>query len=187
MRESTDRADRTGLVIAGVITAVVGFTSSFAVVLTGLSSVGASPGEAASGLLVLSLTMGIGTIAFSWRTRLPVTMAWSTPGAALLAGATVPDGGYADAVGAFAVAGLLLALTGVVRPLGDWVARIPTSLANAMLAGVLLGLCVQPFLALTDSPAAIAPWWSWPPARSPTSTAPTWRRCSPGRPRTSTR
>lgn len=157
MRESTDRADRTGLVIAGVITAVVGFTSSFAVVLTGLSSVGASPGEAASGLLVLSLTMGIGTIAFSWRTRLPVTMAWSTPGAALLAGATVPDGGYADAVGAFAVAGLLLALTGVVRPLGDWVARIPTSLANAMLAGVLLGLCVQPFLALTDSPAAIAP------------------------------
>ena len=157
MRESTDRADLTGLVLAGIITAVVGFTSSFAVVLTGLTSVGASAGEAASGLLVLSLTMGLGTIAFSWRTRLPVTMAWSTPGAALLAGATIPDGGYADAVGAFAVAGLLLALTGVVRPLGDWVARIPTSLANAMLAGVLLGLCVQPFLALTDSPGAIAP------------------------------
>lgn len=157
MRESTDRADLTGLVLAGVITAVVGFTSSFAVVLTGLTSVGASAGEAASGLLVLSLTMGLGTIAFSWRTRLPVTMAWSTPGAALLAGATIPDGGYADAVGAFAVTGLLLALTGVVRPLGDWVARIPTSLANAMLAGVLLGLCVQPFLALTSSPGAITP------------------------------
>jgi benzoate membrane transport protein len=144
-------------VLAGVITAVVGFTSSFAVVLTGLTAVGASPGEAASGLLVLSLTMGLGSIAFSWRTRLPVTMAWSTPGAALLAGATLPDGGYADAVGAFVVAGLLLALTGLVRPLGEWVARIPVALANAMLAGVLLGLCVQPFLALADDPAAVAP------------------------------
>lgn len=150
-------ADRVGLITAGIITGVVGFTSSFAVVLTGLASVGASPAEAASGLLILSLTMGLGTLAFSWRTRLPVTMAWSTPGAALLAGATIPDGGYADAVGAFAVAGLLLALTGLVRPLGDWVSRIPSALANAMLAGVLLGLCTQPFLALADSPAAIAP------------------------------
>ncbi len=143
--------------LAGIITAVVGFTSSFAVVLTGLSVVGADPGEAASGLLILSLTMGLGSIVFSWRTRLPVTMAWSTPGAALLAGATVPDGGYADAVGAFVLTGLLLALTGLVRPVGEWVARIPVALANAMLAGVLLGLCVQPFLALADAPGAVAP------------------------------
>lgn len=152
-----DRGGTAQLVLAGVITAVVGFTSSFAVVLTGLTAVGASPGEAASGLLVLSLTMGVGSLVFSWRTRLPVTMAWSTPGAALLAGATLPDGGYADAVGAFVVTGVLLALTGLVRPLGEWVARIPVALANAMLAGVLLGLCVQPFLALADSPAAVAP------------------------------
>ncbi|MDO9456759.1 benzoate/H(+) symporter BenE family transporter [Nocardioides sp.] len=144
-------------VVAGVVTSVVGFTSSFAVVLTGLTAVGASPSDAASGLLVVSLTMGVGSLAFSWRTRQPVTMAWSTPGAALLAGATVPDGGYADAVGAFLVAGLLYALTGLVRPLGDWVARIPMPLANAMLAGVLLVLCVEPFRALTDEPAAIAP------------------------------
>lgn len=143
--------------LAGVVTAVVGFTSSFAVVLSGLTAVGATPGEAASGLLVLSMTMGLGCVLFSWRTRLPVTMAWSTPGAALLAGATIPDGGYADAVGAFVVAGLLYALTGLVGPLGDWVARIPMPLANAMLAGVLLVLCVEPFRALADSPSAIAP------------------------------
>lgn len=153
----SSRDGRAQLVLAGVVTAVVGFTSSFAVVLTGLGAVGASPDEAASGLLVLSLTMGVGSVLFSWRTRLPVTLAWSTPGAALLAGATVPDGGYADAVGAFVVAGLLYALTGLVKPLGEWVARIPMPLANAMLAGVLLVLCVEPFRALADDPAAIAP------------------------------
>ena len=37
---------------AGAITALVGFTSSFAVVLSGLRAVGASPAQAASGLLV---------------------------------------------------------------------------------------------------------------------------------------
>ncbi|WP_232679547.1 benzoate/H(+) symporter BenE family transporter [Nocardioides sp. R-C-SC26] len=151
------RASRAQPIIAGVITAVVGFTSSFAVVLTGLAAMGASPDEASSGLLVLSVTMGIGCVLLSWTTRTPVTMAWSTPGAALLAGATIPDGGYADAVGAFVVAGLLYLLTAAVRPLGDAVRAIPAPLANAMLAGVLLTLCVAPFRALADDPAVIAP------------------------------
>ena len=84
-------------------------------------------------------------------------MAWSTPGAALLAGAAIPAAGWAGAVGAFAFAGLLYLLTAVVRPLGTWVSRIPAPIASGMLAGVLLTLCVAPFRALADDPATIAP------------------------------
>lgn len=156
----TGRADPGGLapaILAGVITAIVGFTSSFAVVLAGLRAVGASTDQAASGLLVLCLTMGTGSILFSWRLKIPMTMAWSTPGAALLAGAAVPAHGFEAAVGAFLVAGLLLALCGLITPLGAAVSAIPPALANAMLAGVLLTLCVEPFRALSGSPAAIAP------------------------------
>jgi benzoate membrane transport protein len=152
-----DRAGSTHAIVAGVVAAVVGFTSSFAVVLTGLTAVGASRDDAASGLLVLSLTMGLGTLLFSLRTRMPVTMAWSTPGAALLAGATIPDGGYASAVGAFVLAGALYLLTGLVPVLERWVRLIPSSLANAMLAGVLLTLCVEPFRALVEQPLAVGP------------------------------
>ena len=144
-------------VLAGVITAVVGFTSSFAVVLAGLKAVGATTDQAASGLLVLCLTMGIGSLLFSWRLKMPMTMAWSTPGAALLTGAAVPAHGFRAAVGAFVVTGVLLALCGLIRPLGAAVSAIPPALANAMLAGVLLTLCVEPFRALSVSPAAIAP------------------------------
>ncbi len=144
-------------VVAGIVTAVVGFTSSFAVVLAGLQAVGASPDQAASGLLVLCLTMGAGSVLFSWRLKMPVTMAWSTPGAALLAGAAVPAAGFRAAVTAFALTGVLIALCGLVRPLGRAVAAIPPALANAMLAGVLLTLCVEPFRALAHSPGAIAP------------------------------
>ncbi len=144
-------------ILAGVITAIVGFTSSFAVVLTGLRAVGANTDQAASGLLVLCLSMGVGSILFSWRLKIPMTMAWSTPGAALLAGAAVPAHGFSAAVGAFLVTGVLLALCGLIRPLGAAVSAIPPALANAMLAGVLLTLCVEPFRALAVSPAAIAP------------------------------
>jgi benzoate membrane transport protein len=144
-------------VVAGVVTAVVGFTSSFAVVLAGLRAVGAETDQAASGLLVLCLTMGGGSIIFSWRLKIPMTMAWSTPGAALLAGSSVPAGGFGAAVTAFALAGALIALCGLIRPLGVAVSAIPPALANAMLAGVLLTLCIEPFKALGISPGAIAP------------------------------
>lgn len=142
-------------VLAGVVCGIVGFTSSFAVVLAGLRAVGASPTQAGSGLLVLCLTMGLGCILFSTRLRMPVTMAWSTPGAALLASVAVPTGGFATAVGAFMVSGGLVLLCGVLRPLERLVERIPSALASAMLAGVLLTLCTHPFLDLHRSPAAI--------------------------------
>lgn len=144
-------------VLAGVVCGIVGFTSSFAVVLTGLAAVGASPDQAASGLAVLCVTMGLGCILLSLRHRAPVTTAWSTPGAALLATAAAPDGGFAVAVGAFALTGLLLALSGLVPAFGNLVRRIPTAIANAMLAGVLLGLCAAPFRDLARQPATIAP------------------------------
>lgn len=102
-------------IIAGVVTSLVGFTSSFVVVVTGLRAVGASPAQAASGLLVLTILFGLGSIALSLHTRRPVTLAWSTPGAALLvsAGASY-DAGWTAAVGAFLVVGLLILATGLV-------------------------------------------------------------------------
>ncbi|MFZ2526174.1 MAG: benzoate/H(+) symporter BenE family transporter, partial [Rhodococcus sp. (in: high G+C Gram-positive bacteria)] len=62
---------------AGIVTALVGFTSSFAVVLTGLRGVGASEAEAASGLLALCVTQGIGILWLARRYRTPITLAWS--------------------------------------------------------------------------------------------------------------
>ncbi|WP_244928215.1 benzoate/H(+) symporter BenE family transporter [Nocardioides sp. W7] len=144
-------------VVAGLVCALVGFTSSFAVVITGLRAVGASPEQASSGLLVLCVTMGLGSVLFSWRLRMPMTLAWSTPGAALLATAAVPAGGFGAAVVAFAVTGVLLAACGLVRPLGRLVEAIPLPVANAMLAGVLLTLCTVPFRSLADSPGTVAP------------------------------
>jgi len=69
----------------GIVTALVGFTSSFAVVLAGLREVGADTAQAPSGLGLLCLLQGLGMVWLTWRHRTPLTLAWSTPGAALLA------------------------------------------------------------------------------------------------------
>lgn len=144
-------------VVAGIVTALVGLTSSFAVVLAGLKAVGVDSAQAASSLLAVTLAVGLGVLLLAWRSRVPVTLAWSTPGAALLAASGMLDGGWPAAVGAFLVAGLLLALTGLVPALGGLMARIPGSLARAMLAGVLLQLCLAPFKALGSVPVFVAP------------------------------
>lgn len=139
-------------IFMGLLAGFVGSASSFAVVLQGLSAVGASPEQAASGLMALSVSMGVCAIVLSLRTRLPISVAWSTPGAALLATSGAVEGGFPVAVGAFVVCALLIIISGIWRPLGRAVAGIPAPLANAMLAGVLLGLCLAPVKAVAFDP-----------------------------------
>ncbi|WP_227985407.1 benzoate/H(+) symporter BenE family transporter [Nocardia spumae] len=140
---------------AGIIAALVGFTSSFAVVLAGLTAVGATPAQAASGLLAVCVTQALGMWVLSLRYRLPITLAWSTPGAALLAGTGAVAGGWSAAVGAFVATGLLIVLTGCWTRLGRLITAIPVEVAQAMLAGVLLPLCLAPLRALTTPSAAV--------------------------------
>ncbi|MBW8791911.1 MAG: benzoate/H(+) symporter BenE family transporter, partial [Rhizobium leguminosarum] len=136
----------------GLLTAFVGSASSFAVVLHGLQAVGATDVQAASGLMALSISMGICAIVLSAMTRLPVSIAWSTPGAALLASTGAIDGGFNAAVGAFLICAVLIIVAGLFKPLGRAVAAIPAPLANAMLAGVLIGLCFAPVKAIGFNP-----------------------------------
>jgi benzoate membrane transport protein len=138
--------------IAGVVASLVGFASTFALVLAGLRAVGADEAQAASGLVVLCLTMGVVAIVLGLRYRMPLAIAWSTPGAALLISSGEPSGGYAAALGAFAFAGALIVVAGLWGPLGRWVAMIPPALANAMLAGVLLPVCLAPARAVVELP-----------------------------------
>ncbi|WP_438752708.1 benzoate/H(+) symporter BenE family transporter [Pararhizobium sp. O133] len=136
----------------GLLTAFVGFASSFAVVLHGLQGVGATEAQAASGLMALCIALGLCAIVLSAVTRLPVAIAWSTPGAALLASSGAIEGGLAAAVAGFLICAILVIVAGLWKPLGRAVAAIPVALANAMLAGVLIGLCFAPVKAVGEMP-----------------------------------
>lgn len=144
-------------VTAGVLSALVGFTSSSAVVLAGLRGVGASPAQAASGLLALCVVQGAVIIWLSRRHRIPLTIAWSTPGAALLAGTGVVHGGWPAAVGAFLIVAALIVVTGVWPRLGRLIAAIPVPIAQGMLAGIVLDLCLAPVRGFAAHPWEVGP------------------------------
>lgn len=144
-------------VVAGMLAAFVGYASTFTLILTGLAAVGATGAQAESGLLAVVGTIAILNIAIAWRTRLPAFIAWTTPGAAFLITAGVPEGGFAAAVGAFVMTGGLILLAGLFRPFARAVSAIPQPIANAMLAGILLTLCLAPIRAVEALPHLALP------------------------------
>lgn len=143
-------------VLAGLMVTLVGYASSVAIVIQGLAAVGASQAQIASALVGLAIGKGLVGAGLSLWTRMPISIAWTTPGMALLATTGTMAGGFAEAVGAFIITGLLIVVAGTWETLGRWVAMIPKPIANAMLAGVILKLCLAPFVALSKLPLAAA-------------------------------
>lgn len=144
-------------IIAGVIAAFVGFAGVFTIVLQGFIAVGATQAQAASGLLAICVLQGVFSIIFSLRYRMPISIAWSTPGSVLFAATGVLTGGFPVAVGAFIVAGALIVAAGLIKPFGRIVSSIPPVLASAMLAGLLLSLCLAPAKAVGSEPELAVP------------------------------
>lgn len=146
---------RPSLLSAALVAALVGYGSTIALVLAAAQALGASAAETASWVMAICLAKAAGAALLSTWHRVPVVLAWSTPGAALIAAST----GYsmAQGVAAFILAGLLIAATGLIKPLGNLVARIPDGIAAAMLAGVLLPFVLKGAAALEASPLLVAP------------------------------
>lgn len=149
---------RLSVISAAVVAALVGYAASVAIVLAAATALGATPAQAASWLLAVSFAKAAGSAFLSWQSRVPVVLAWSTPGAALIAATSGIS--FAEGVGAFIVAGLLIAATGLIRPLGALVARIPDGIAAGMLAGVLLPFVLKGATTAQSLPGVVLPMFA---------------------------
>ncbi len=146
---------RASVLISAIMAVLVGFGGSVAVVLAAAQAVGASAEQTSSWIAMLCVAMAATTAFLSIRHRLPIVTAWSTPGAALIA--TTSGIAIEAAVGAFVLAAVLVLATAAFRPLGRLIEAIPTSIASAMLAGVLFGFVVAIFDHLASAPALVLP------------------------------
>ena len=146
---------RASVISSALVAALVGYGSTIALVLSAAAAVGASSDQTASWVLAICLAKAAGSALLSFWKRVPVVLAWSTPGAALVA--ATQGISMAEAVGAFVLAGGLIALTGAVKPLGRLVALIPDGVAAGMLAGVLLPFCLKGAGAAEALPALVFP------------------------------
>ncbi len=133
---------------------MIGFGGTIALVVQAMQVLGATVAQTGSAVTALCLGIAVGGALLSFRMRIPVVLAWSTPGAALLA-ATAPGLSWQVAVGAFLAAGLMMVLLGLVPALGRLAQRIPASIASAMLAGVLLPFCLGLFRVAAVDPILV--------------------------------
>lgn len=130
---------------AAALTAVlVGFGGTVALIVQAEQQVGGTPGQITSAVSALCLGIGLGSIFLSLWRRIPIVLAWSTPGAALIGTNTLAIS-FPVAVGAFMAAAVFMIILGLIPALGKLASRIPTSVASAMLAGVLLPFCMGLF------------------------------------------
>ena len=133
---------------AGFVAVLVGFTSSVAIVFQAAQAFQATPAQITSWMWALGLGMGLCSLVPSLLLRKPVMVAWSTPGAAVLATAGLAGGfSMAEAVGAFMVCAVLITVAGVTRWFERAMNRIPVEIAAALLAGVLARFGMQAFAA----------------------------------------
>lgn len=140
-------------VVAGFVAVLVGFTSSVVIVFAAAQALGATPAQTSSWIWALGLGMAVTSIGLSLATRQPVLTAWSTPGAALIAGTSgVP---MAEAVGAFVACGALTVAAGLTRAFERVMDRIPQAIAAALLAGVLARFGLDAAGALATAPELV--------------------------------
>ncbi|WP_300578363.1 benzoate/H(+) symporter BenE family transporter [Phenylobacterium sp.] len=139
---------------AALIAAFVGFGGTIALVVQALRTMGATVDQTGSAVTALCLGIAIAGAALSVRYRMPVVLAWSTPGAALLAAA----GGlpWPAAIAVFVAAAVMMIVVGATPALGRLIERIPAPIASGMLAGVLLPFCLTLFRLGATDPLLIA-------------------------------
>ncbi len=141
---------------AGFVAVLVGFTSSVAIVFQAALAFGASTEQITSWMWALGWGMGLCTAIPSLIQRKPVMVAWSTPGAAVLATAGLAGGfSMAEAVGAFMLCAAFITLCGATGWFERVMNHLPIAIASGLLAGVLTRFGLQAFVAAQSNLALV--------------------------------
>ncbi len=142
--------------VTGFVAVLIGFASTAVLIFQAAHSAGATPEQMSSWITAICLGMGATGIAFSWRYRIPILTAWSTPGIALLVHGLVGVP-MSEAIGAFLSCGFLITLFGVTGWYERAMKHVPVPIASAMLAGILLQFGLNVFGAMRTELGLVLP------------------------------
>lgn len=153
-RRSLRRDVSVPALLAGLVCIAVSFSGPLVVVLAAAAAGHLDQAHTASWIWAVSIGSGLSCLLLSWWTRTPVVTAWSTPGAALLMG-SLGAYPYREAVGAFLVSSVAVALLGVTGLFGRLIRAVPPGIVNAMLAGILFSFGAGVFGSLHRAPVLV--------------------------------
>ena len=145
-------------IIAGFVASVSGSAATFGIAIAGLLAMGATREQTSTAIFVLLFGYGLLSTVLSYRYKMPISIVWSTPGAAFLAASAGLGLEFEQAVGGFLLSGVLLTVTGFWPALARLVQRIPAAIASAMLAGILFTFVISTVRASVDYPLLVLPF-----------------------------
>ncbi|MDD1016203.1 benzoate/H(+) symporter BenE family transporter [Pseudomonas rubra] len=140
--------------VAGFIATLISYAGPLVIIFQAAHSAQLSAAELSSWVWAISIGSGLLGVILSLRYRVPLVIAWSAPGSALLV-ALLPGVAYAEAVGAYLVANLVILLVGLSGAFDRIVGKLPSAISAAMLAGILFSFGTGLFVSLKSQPALV--------------------------------
>lgn len=122
---------------AGLVAAIFGCTGPALIIINGANAAGLPSEVTTSWIFGIYVFGGLISLLLALYYKMPVTGAYSIPGAVLVVGG-LANFEFSELVGAFLAAGLLvlvLGLTGLIRVVAVW---LPVPIVMAMIAGALI-------------------------------------------------
>lgn len=139
-------------IIAGIIATTISYAGPLVIVFQ--AAQGLEPAVVASWIWAISIGSGLLGIVLSWRWRVPIVVAWSAPGSALLV-TMLPQTDFATAVGAYIVANLAVLVVGASGAFDRLMKRLPAAITAAMLAGILFRFVIDMIGAVPSAPVLV--------------------------------
>ncbi|WP_448537940.1 benzoate/H(+) symporter BenE family transporter [Sphingobium yanoikuyae] len=136
-------------IIAGIIATTISYAGPLVIIFQ--AAQGLEPALVASWIWAISIGSGLLGILLSWRWRVPIVIAWSAPGSALLV-TMLPQTDFATAIGAYIVGNLAVLLVGLSGAFDRLMQRLPAAITAAMLAGILFRFVIDMIGAVPSAP-----------------------------------
>jgi benzoate membrane transport protein len=139
-------------IVAGIIATTISYAGPLVIVFQ--AAQGLEPAIVASWIWAISIGSGLLGVVLSWRWRVPIVVAWSAPGSALLV-TMLPQTDFATAIGAYIVANLAILAVGVSGAFDRLMKRLPAAITAAMLAGILFRFVIDMVGAVPSAPVMV--------------------------------
>lgn len=141
-------------VMAGLIATLISYAGPLVIVFQAAKSAGLPDVVVSSWVWAISIGSGVLGIVLSLRYKVPIVIAWSAPGSALLV-TMLPDISINEAIGAYVLSSLIILLIGVSGAFDRIVGKLPPALSAAMLAGILFSFGTRLFVSLQAKPVLV--------------------------------
>ncbi|MBV6823251.1 benzoate/H(+) symporter BenE family transporter [Pseudomonas sp. PD9R] len=140
--------------VAGFIATIISYAGPLVIIFQAADTAHLSRELLSSWVWAISIGSALLGIGLSLRYRVPIIIAWSAPGSALLV-ALLPGISMNEAVGAYLLSSLMIFLVGISGAFDRVISKLPGAIAAAMLAGILFRFGTGLFVSLQGKPGLV--------------------------------